>query len=225
MRKLGFKNPVAIIPNGIDTTELSAIPEKDRTVLFLGRIHKKKGIEMLLNAWKRLNSKYPDWKLKIIGSDKDYYGREGYKDFLVNMVSSQNIKGVVFSEPLFGEKKNKEYRNSSVFILPTYSENFGMTVIESLAQKTPAIVTHGAPWKDLETHNAGWWVPISEDAILNALDEALKAGKDELLRMGSNGFKLVEKAYSWQSITKDMLNVYGWISGDINSRPSCVMID
>jgi len=225
VRRLGFKNPIAIIPNGIDTSVFSKPPKKDKTVLFLGRIHKKKGIEMLLNAWKRLNNKYPDWALKIVGSDEDYYGRKGYKDFLLNMVRSCNIKGVVFSDPLFGDKKNQEYRRSSVFILPTYSENFGMTVIESLAQETPAIVTYGAPWKDLETYNAGWWIPISEDAIFNALDEALKIGQDELLSMGKNGFRLVEKAYSWPSITKDMLNVYSWINGDINNRPSCVMID
>lgn len=224
IRRLGFKNPVAIIPNGIDVDVFTSEVEKEKTLLFLGRIHKKKGLEPLISVWKKINLIHPDWTLKIVGTDEDIYGNKGYKKQLIQIVKSQKIKQIIFSDPLFGEEKFKEYQKSLVFILPTYSENFGMTVIESLSQKTPAIVTHGAPWGDLNKTNSGWWIPLNEESLFETINQALSMTTDSLREMGENGYRLVKESYSWHQIAKNMIGVYRWLNGEIDI-PSFIILD
>ena len=104
--------------------------------------------------------------------------------------------------------KWKLFRDADVFILPTYSENFGIVVGEALACGTPVITTKGTPWEELNTEHCGWWTEIGTDATFNALKDFLSLSKDELMNMGNNGRKLIKNKYSAPIIAQNMFLLY-----------------
>ena len=207
IRRLGFKQPVAIIPNGID---IPPIPIKScnrmRTLLFLGRIHPVKGLDLLLPAWRAVQDKFPDWRLRIVGP-----GDENYVRKIKQLASDLGLKQVEFSGPLYGEEKSEAYKNADLFVLPSYSENFGVSVAESLSFGVTAIVSHGAPWGGLEKRRAGWWVEIGLNQLISKLDTALSCSSEELSEMGIRGRQWMSNEYSWQKIGRQMSETYQWI--------------
>lgn len=207
IRRLGFNQPVAIIPNGISIPEwLPEKQNKSRTLLFLGRIHPKKGIDILLPAWRAVQDHFPEWRLQIVGPDN-----RGYLKQMQHLASDLHLERVEFSGVLFGEQKHLTYRQADLFVLPTYSENFGISVAEALAAGTPAIVTKGAPWSGLEKHGAGWWIDIGLDALINCLEEAMGFSQANLSKMGLRGQNWMEAEYSWNQVGKQMMETYQWI--------------
>lgn len=212
IRQLGFKQPVAIIPNGIDVPEF--VPKQHRglrTLLFLGRIHPKKGIDVLLNGWAAVMDRFPDWQVLIAGADTGYGERAGYLEEMKALAAELKLKRTAFLGPLYGSAKLAAYRNADLFILPTHSENFGMTVAEALAAGTPAMVTKGAPWHGLETNRAGWWIEDGVDAIVAGLEGALVQPVDELARLGISGREWMMRDFSWHNLGKQMDRTYRWL--------------
>ncbi len=225
IRRLGFKNPIAVIPNGIHFPKFNYNTPKEKTVLFLGRIHPKKGLEPLLKAWKDIEQYDDIWKLKIFGSDRDYYGKKSYKNDLIKQAKAYQLKRVEFFDPIYGDLKFEEYRKASIFILPTFSENFGMTVLEALSQKTPAIVSKGAPWKILSDTHSGWWINLSHNELVSTIKAAISTPTDQLLSMGENAYELAHSSFSWKSVGTDMMQVYDWINKPSLPVPKTVYLD
>jgi len=211
IRNLGYVNPIAVIPNGID---LKAFPnfKKSQTVvkkiLFLSRIHQKKGIENLIEAWSQITTSVKeDWSIAIVGN-----GEEKYIEELQNLLIEKGLSEQIFIKgPMYGEDKLKEYQDADLFVLPTYSENFGIVIAEALACNTPVITTKGTPWEELETTQSGWWIDIGIEPLKAALEEALQTPPETLQQMGENGRKLVEEKYSIEAVAKQMLELYEWI--------------
>ncbi|MBE9209057.1 glycosyltransferase [Nostoc sp. LEGE 06077] len=229
LRQLNFHQPIAVIPNGVSIPNLDNQPSREvlvslfpqlagqKWLLFLSRIHPKKGLDNLLFVWKTLVKQFPDWHLIIAGSDLI-----GYQSKLEELTATLQLQPqVTFTGMLSGEQKACALSNADLFVLPTHSENFGIAIAESLAYGVPVITTKGAPWQDLETYSCGWWVEISQPALTNALVEAMEMSLSERQAMGVKGKNLVKAKYSWEAIAKDMANVYQWIlaGGEI---PSCV---
>lgn len=217
IRRHGFIQPICIIPIGID---LSDFPEKkiveSKEFLYLARIHPVKGIDTLLHAWKILENDNKYWSLRIVGPDTDSYSKK-MKKLAINL----NLKRVYFNGPLYDTYKVSAYQNAEVYILPTRSENFGLTVLESLASNTPVIVTKAAPWYDIEESSAGWWIEEGITPLVNALKKIMTLDTFELYKMGSNGRLLAEQKFSWEIISNDFVKVYNWlINNDI--RPSSI---
>lgn len=218
IRRHGFRQPVAVIPNGIHLPE--AIQKKShsiRTLLFLGRIHPIKGLEMLLPAWRAVQDIFPNWQLRIVGVDN-----HGYLQKMKELAGDLALQRVDFSGPLYGDDKWQAYRDASLFILPTYSENFGMSVAESLASGTPAIVTNGAPWQGLLENNCGWWTEIGVDPLVAALEEALALSDQRLAEMGERGREWMRRDFSWDTIGRQMAKTYEWILHG-GEKPSWVL--
>lgn len=212
IRRLGFKQPVAIIPNGIDVPEL--LPKSQhshRTLLFLGRIHPKKGVDVLLNAWAAVMDRFPDWRLLVVGTDTGYGAQSGYLEEMKELAAKVKLKRMKFVEPLYGEAKLSAYREADLFVLPTHSENFGMTVAEALAAGTPVIVTKGAPWQGLEKHHSGWWIDVGLDALVASLEQALAKSPDELAKRGISGREWMIREFSWKTIGNKMDQTYKWL--------------
>lgn len=209
---LGFKNPIAIIPNGIDTSDFPLKSKKNsndkNTLFFLSRIHPKKGIELLIEAWPQIDNKQRQcWQVEIAGN-----GEEIYIDSLKRLIESKGLqKEIKIIGPQFGESKSEAYHRADLFILPTYSENFGIVVAEALACGVPVITTQGTPWEELNTHNAGWWIEIGVQPLVKALNEAMQLSKEQRKKMGQNGRKLVEEKYSIEAVAKQMAQLYQWI--------------
>ena len=202
-----LRQPVCVIPNGIDVPEmkLKAVTQS-RILLFLGRIHPKKGVDLLLRAWAAVGPKFPEWELRIAGPDNN-----GYLPRMQAMAETLNLKRVEFCGPLYGETKQAAYREAELFVLPTHSENFGITVAESLAVGTPAIVSKGAPWSGLEEHRAGWWIDIGIDPLVACMEEAMSLSRNELISKGQSGREWMIKDYSWPRIGQMMHLTYKWL--------------
>ncbi len=227
IRRMGFKQPVAIIPNGIDLPPdiVPRSPGERRTLLFLGRVHPNKGLDMLLPAWARVEARFPDWDLTIVGSDDSYHGSSGFMNEMMALAARLGLERVQFEGPRYGNDKLRAFRNASLYVLPTYSENFGITVAEAMSQATPAIVTKGAPWQGLEANAAGWWIDIGLDPLAAALEATMSLPPQTLSEIGRNGRAWMEREFCWTSISRQMSSVYRWL-GDVSlSRPACVHLD
>lgn len=216
IRDLGIKSPIAIIPNGIDVSEykcrtIESKPSVKKQVLFLSRIHQKKGIEFLINAWVLLKEKYPDWNVVIAGN-----GEESYINQLNTIISDNGLDDcITIAPPVFGETKHRLYCESSLFVLPTYSENFGMVIAEAMSCGVPCITTNGTPWQELNENNLGWCIDLSQENLLHAISAAIDLGQDVLFDMGQRCSQHIYNTYQFTEVALKNKYVYEWI---VNNR-------
>ena len=221
VRALGMRAPVAVIPYGIDIPDEpdSGQTFSHRRLLFLSRIHPIKGLELLLRVWRRLEGEFSDWELVIVGE-----GEEDYVNSLEELKQSLQLRRASFPGPRYGFEKSKVYWHSDLFVLPTETENFGFVVAEALAHGVPAIVTHGAPWQGLETHQCGWWIGLSEESLYETLHRAMSMGLQDRRQMGARGREWMQRDFSWQEVGRRMTLTYRWILG-LCDQPSWVSSD
>ena len=104
-----------------------------------------------------------------------------------SLVENQGAERVSFLGPFYGAEKDNLYHSADLYVLPTHTENFGMTVAEALAHGLPAIVTKGAPWPGLETHDCGWWIDIGVEPLVECLKKAMSSSSEYLSEMGLRG--------------------------------------
>jgi len=110
-----------------------------------------------------------------------------------------------------GRRKLALLRRADIFVLPSYSENFGIVVVEALACGTPVITTKGTPWEQLQEVDAGRWVLPREAELARALRELLNMSQSERVAMGQRGQNLIQENYAWDRIVKKFLTVYDCI--------------
>jgi glycosyltransferase involved in cell wall biosynthesis len=217
VRRRGFHEPVAVIPNGID---IPALVRKRsgacRTLLFLGRLHPSKGLDLLLPAWRAVQDRFPEWRLVIAGPDHG-----GHLGEMQQLAAELRLNRIEFVGAMLGKDKWRAYQAADLFVLPSYSENFGMTVAEALASGVPAIVSKGAPWKGLTEKKAGWWIDIGVDPLVACLHEALTRTPDALATLGQNGRIWMQREFSWEGVGAMMTCTYQWLSKG-GEKPSWV---
>ena len=224
IRALGLRHPVAVIPNGIDIPPRvfqGAVNAHDqpRRLLFLGRIHPIKGIELLLNAWRTLQGRHTSWELVIAGK-----GDTSYESALKAMAVNLKLERIKFMGPVYKEAKRDVYFTSELFVLPTQTENFGMAIAEAQAHGVPVITTHGAPWAGLVSSGSGWWIERKQDAITSALDGAMKIDRLCLREMGERGRTWMNNDFSWPSVAQQMSATYRWLH-QRGKAPACLHLD
>jgi glycosyltransferase involved in cell wall biosynthesis len=112
---------------------------------------------------------------------------------------------------VYGDAKRALYRQAALHVLPSHSENFGMTVAESLAQGTPVITTHGTPWSGLEREGCGWWIELGVEPLAQALATATREAPEALRARGERGRAWMRRDFSWDSIARQMAEVYAWL--------------
>ena len=207
---LGITTCKAVIPNGIETDAYpckTSVEGVKKQVLFLSRVHVKKGIELLFEAWKRLHSDYVDWQLLVIGN-----GEAEYIHSLENRVESLGLKDCIkILPPVFGEAKIKVYQESALFCLPSFSENFGMVIAEAMSCGTPVITTTNCPWEILNETDTGWCVDLSVENLEHALREAMGMDANALYDMGQRASKLIYDNFDYRSVTRKTLRLYEWL--------------
>lgn len=202
--------PVCIVPNGVDQQEPDA-PLRSlkrngtgtvRKALFLSRIHTKKGLPMLVEAWARVRPQ--GWVLEIAGPDE-----EGHRAEVEQLVRGANLQDVVrFPGLIDSADRSEVYGSADLFVLPTHSENFGMVIGEALAHGVPVLTTRGAPWPMLEDRGCGWWVDTTVEGIEEGLRQATTCEPAMLIKMGSRGRDFVQQEFGWARVAEQMHEVY-----------------
>ncbi len=218
LRSAGLSAPIAVIPNGVHVPAETVRQRREsgpHRALFLSRVHPKKGLPLLLDAWAEVRP--AGWELTIAGPDEG-----GHQAQLEAQAARLGLDEVSFRGPVGNDAKWDLYRSADLFVLPTYSENFGVVVAEALAAGVPVLTTTGAPWAELETHRAGWWVEPAPRPLADALRASTESTDGERAAMGARGRALVERAYGWDGIAAQMAQVYDWILGRQPSVPPCV---
>ncbi|MEL7050010.1 MAG: glycosyltransferase, partial [Pseudomonadota bacterium] len=223
-RAFGLKGPVAVIPNGIDvpvdqrSRPATSVDHGPRMVLYLGRLHPKKGLDQLLHAWARVEHLNPDWHLCIVGPLNVAYAK-----VLRRLRHTLHLNRLEFRDGVYGLEKSNLLSRADLVVLPTLDENFGIVVAEALAHRTPVICTRGAPWQGLDHHGCGWWIDHGVDPLADALNAAMALPRSALDAMGAVGRDWMARDFTWAHAVSDTEAVYRWmLSG--GPQPDCVTI-
>lgn len=204
--KLGYNSNIKVVKLGIDADgiEMKKSWKKTRQILFLSRVHVKKGINFLIEAAAVLRSELQGYNILVAGE-----GDADYVTEMKRMIADNGLQDIVqLVGGVYGDEKWRLFQTSDFFVLPTHSENFGLAIAESLASGTPVITTVGTPWHDLNDTNSGAWIEIGTQPLVETLRKFLALSDDELEAMGRNGRRLIEEKYSAHVMAKEMMEVY-----------------
>ncbi len=263
-RRLGFKNRIIVSANGVNlpqglgirdqglgirnadvgcvaanlNSQLSTLnSHKERTALFMSRMHVKKGVVELVEAWAKIRPQ--GWKCELVYTVSGDEERE-YEAKVKRRIEELELQDdFVLTGALTGDDKWEAYRRADFFVLPTYSENFGIVVAEALYAGIPVITTKGAPWGELEgirdqglgiedqgrgkkeegRGRCGMWIDIGVEPLESAMRKMMTMTDAEREEMGKHGRELVEKKYLWDGIAIDMHKAYQEILANNTGAP------
>lgn len=210
--KLGFGKNVSIVPLGLDTSSITIKNswEPKRRILFLSRIHMKKGLEFLVDAIGMIKDLVRDYEVLIVGD-----GDANYITSLHQKIDKAGVADIIkLPGSAYGGKKWQYFREADFFILPSHSENFGFVIPEALATGTPVITTKGTPWGDLESYHCGAWIEVGAKPLAETIARFVRLDAEELEEMGRNGRALVEAKYSASAMAKAQREVYAELLND-----------
>jgi glycosyltransferase involved in cell wall biosynthesis len=216
LRELGFSRPIVVLPVGTHIPNRGSSPGDVRTdlggrkvLLYLARLHPTKGVDLLLDVWHSQSRNFREWVLVIGGT-----GASDYVAALKSRAAEMVANGsVVFTGLLSEDEKQKWYECAQVYILPSFQENFGNTVVEALAYGVPVLTTTRTRWAELESRRCGWLFEPNGDALGQALARVLSKTSGDLAGMGRRGIELVHEKYSLQAVVEDLDAVYSWLRG------------
>jgi poly(glycerol-phosphate) alpha-glucosyltransferase len=218
IRRLGFRNPICQIPNGVDipdrATQARAKPSQPtrKVLLYVGRLHPKKQLPSLLRAWKRLESlSIPgarDWELAIVGWDDANH--QGELDALIDDLDVSRVR---ISGPVFGEELTSLLFEAAAFILPSLSEGLPMAVLEAWAHQLPVVMTPQCNLSDGFACGAAIKTAPDPESISRAIADLLQMSDYERADMGKRGLDLVKRKYSWPGVAEQVAAVYQWLLG------------
>ena len=191
-----------ILPNGIALPPKHEArqfrPEGRTRLMALGRLDPKKGLEIMLDALTRLP---PHITLDIYGT-----GEDAYRHTLLEMVRMLGLDARVhFHGEVLGPAKDAAFSQADLFVLPSFSENFGIVIAESLAHGVPVIASRATPWAGLETHRCGRWIENNPAEFITAI-QALE--HENLAQLGENGRAWMQESFAWPGITQAMAEQY-----------------
>ena len=221
LRKLGLGGRIAVIPNGVNppTQANSEADRQEKVILFFSRIAPKKGIPDLLNAWRELRAKN-GYILRICGFGETGYMRE-ISSLIADMPNSADVELVPAA---FGEEKWHVYNAASLYVLPSYSENFGITVVEAMISGLPVITTRATPWSELEVEKVGWVIDNDVEQLRMALQAAVQLDQRDLAQMGARARSYAKSRFMWPQVIEKYEETYAWISNPTSPSPSWVSV-
>jgi poly(glycerol-phosphate) alpha-glucosyltransferase len=232
VRAFGIDTPVCVIPNGVDLPSddatnhsppwMGVIEPDTKVLLFLGRLHPKKGLNELIDGWEdwsRQSSASDEWALGIIGWDDG-----GHEDALRRRAEKSTAgDSIHFLGPQFGGDKHAAFANADAFILPSYSEGFPMAVLEAWSHRLPVLKTDACNIPEGFKSGAAIEVTTHPESIAAGIDEVTRRDADERAAIGERGRKLVEDRFTWAQVARQMYDVYRWVLGDSDRPDSVVM--
>ena len=229
IRAYGLRNPVCVLPNGVNINHTDAsplapwsgiIPAGAKVLLYIGRLHAKKNLHSLLDAWATVEkpaSAGADWWLVIVGWDQ-----AGYGDSLRRFASRSRLQRIWFAGPQFGAEKISCLQHADAFVLPSLSEGLPMAVLEAWAYRLPVVMTTESNLEDGFSAEAALRITTDPSGIFSGLSRLFQMSDRERQTMGERGRSLVEREYGWDAISGQMAEVYRWKLGG-GPTPSCII--
>lgn len=214
IRAYGLTNPVLRFGNGVPVRpERSAtmVQSDLRTILYLGRLHPIKGLDQLVAAWSGLETTFPGWQLVIAGPDSGNYGNK-----LAALARQNGASRILFRGPAYGADKTALIAEADIFVLPSRSENFGITIAESLMASVPVVTTTGTPWGEVAPRGCGLVIPYGAEPLRAAMQTMMMRTPEERVEMGRRGRDWMVKEFTWAAIAKQALAGYDAV---LSTRP------
>lgn len=215
IRKFGLRNPICIVPNSVDIDMPETAPKgptRSHTLLYLGRLHPKKGLVSLLKAWHRFGGRLGrggTWELVIAGWDQG-----GHEDELRHLVDGLEMcDSVRFAGPRFGPDKTALFRQASAFILPSLSEGLPMVVLEAWSHGLPVLITPQCNFEEKLAGGAAIYIEPNPDGVLNGLLRLAAMSDVDRRQMGECGLRLCRERYSPGATAQKITRVYDWLAG------------
>lgn len=222
-RRYGCRGPIAVIPNGValpamvdGSLFLDRFPRLrgKRIVLFLGRIHVKKGLDLLVDSWSQVAGSFPDAVLVLAGPDC-----ENTRASVEARVQQRGVSDcVVFTGMLAPEMKWSALANAHGFILPSYSEGLSVAVLEAMGMGLPVIVSDRCHLPEVEQYGAGWQSGANVAEVRGALAEMLSNTAATNAEIGNRGRRLVHDRFVWPVVARQMAELYAWVLGGMRPR-------
>ncbi|MCB2153417.1 glycosyltransferase [bacterium] len=232
VRALGFRNPLAVIPNGVNLSEYENLPDAARfeerhpeikgrhKLLFLSRVHPKKGLEPLITAWAASEAGEKGWSLIIAGPNQI-----GHREQMEALVSDLNLSNsIIFAGPLYHEEKREALAAADGFILPSFSEGFPMALLEAAACRLPILMTPFCNFPELADAGGAVSVQPTSQELETGLRKLLEMSAEERVEMAGKARTLVESTYTWDIIAEDMVRMCQWACGG-GDAPAKVRLD
>ena len=230
IRAFGLRNPICVIPNGIEVRANNAadrVPPwaadmvgSRKVLLYLGRLHPKKGLSILLRGWKEASKREKGWVLVIAGWDQG-----GHRGELEQLVRELKITdSVQFAGPLFGEERETAYQNANAFILPSLSEGQPLVVLEAWSHARAVLMTPECNLPEGFQKRAAIRMNTTVEGAAEGLRRLFALDGPALQEMGRRGRDLVIANFSWPQIASQMFAVYNWLLGR-SAVPDCVLLD
>lgn len=213
MRQFGLNNPIAIMPNGYNLPKDLTFDRnhEKKVMLFVGRIHPKKGIRELLSAIKLVKEEQPNllkkWEVRIAGWDQNGHIQELMAQS-TNLGLDDNVK---FIGSVYGDKKEEEMRKANAFVLTSFSEGLPMSILEAWAYKLPVLMTDYCNIPEGFESNAAVRVDTTPESIKEGLLTMLAMDDAKLNDIGENGYNLVKEKFTWERIAQQSVIVYKWL--------------
>ena len=216
IRAQGFTAPVSVIPNGVCPDTFGRLPSgaefrsrldggsQKQIILFLGRIHPGKGLDLLAKAFADVSQERDDLRMVICGPDEQNYRSQ--VEALLRAAGA--LDKAVFTGMLTGHDKLEVLAAADMFVLPSYSEGFSMAVLEAMASQLPVVVSHECHFPEIGDRGAGFVVDTSVEQLKNAI-RYLMDHPEERRRMGARGRELIMERYTWDAVAEQLERLYG----------------
>jgi len=201
-----LRAPVFVVPNPVEDPPSSTTgnPHSEpgqKVLLFLSRLHPKKGLDILLKAWNDVRPS--NWRLWIVGA-----GDAGYVRQLQQYCKTECVPSVKFHPHVDGSVRESMFAAASALVLPTYSENFGNVVAEALIRGIPVITTTGTPWSVIATERLGWYIEPTAVHLQMALKELFAATPEDLRSMAARARCYARTNLSVSALHEPLLGMY-----------------
>jgi glycosyltransferase involved in cell wall biosynthesis len=220
LRAIAPRTPVALVPNGVDLGPFETLPARSMleaefpelvgkfVLLFFGRVHVKKGLDLLARALGNLKGDHPDVQVLLAGNDDGALG-----PFLAQAEAAGVSSRITVVGHVSGERARQVWGAADAFVLPSYSEGFSMAILEALAARLPSLVTTACHFPELAKAEGGIVVEPTAQGVTTGLRELLERSNDERNRLAANGRELVESRYTWDRQATRLASVYEWVMG------------
>ncbi len=174
-------------------------------------MHPKKGVMELVEALRLCDSALETWEVELVYTVNGDFEREYESNVKARVKELGFEDNFIFTGALDDTEKWNAYARSDLFVLPTYSENFGIAIAEALFAELPVITTKGAPWAGLEKNQCGWWIDIGIEPLAKALDMAMSLDDATRREMGARGREWMKRDFDWNAIGRKMKAAYEWL--------------